>query len=306
MTKLNSGDTSSWDHARAYAQLLGKVPSSFTTAIRQLKADHDKGIPMSRATAFQAGRLCRSPSLSASLMGAAKSYFPEIKIQEEAQLVQHLPIDSIAGLLGTAFYYFRVKKLANYDEWTQYAKGLPNRVELGGAVGKYIPRIGVSRGILAGAFDTIALTAFHLHDKKGFTDYRRFLKNKSKREDLTYENDRWGCTRYNVASILIQTLGFGVEFANSYAVGMLATDSEEKSLFGDAYCFRLTRIWIDALDDLGCEPDRAMRVEYYPDAAELSLLRERASRLLTAPLSISWLDKTKKDVEHIEDSGESS
>jgi hypothetical protein len=49
-----------------------------------------------------------------------------------------------------------------------------------------------------------------------------------------------------------------------------------------------------------------MRVEYYPDAAELSLLRERASRLLTAPLSISWLDKTKKDVEQIEDSGESS
>ena len=300
MTNNSEDGNTSWEHARAYANLLGTVPSSFTTAIRQLKTDADKGGVVSRPTAFQANRLCHSPSLSASLLAAGKIYFPEKNIIDDTKLVSSVPPDALAGLLGTAFYYCKAKKLAADDEWAQYAKVVPNRIEVGGIVGKTIPRIGLTRGLFSASFDTIALTAFHLHDKKGFTEYRRYLKNKSKREDIAYENDRWGCTRYNVASILIQALGFGIDFANSYAVGMLATDGEEKSLAGDAYCFRITKVWTDALEDTGKEPDRAMRVEYYPESAELAVLKECSARLKANPTTSSWLDKTKKDVENID------
>jgi hypothetical protein len=301
MTSNDDSGNSSWEHARAYANLLGTVPSSFTTSIRQLKADSDKCGALSRPTMFQANRLCHSPSLSASLLSAAKIYFPEKQITEDTQLVTQLPPESLAGLLGTAFMYCRAKKLANEEEWAQYAKIIPNRIEIGGIVGKTIPRIGVTKGILSAIFDTIALTAFHLHDKKGFTEYRRFLKNKSKREDLTYELDRWGCTRYNVASILIQGLGFGVDFSNAYAIGMLASDAEEKSLSGEAYCFRITRVWIDSLELTGSEPDRAMRVEYYPEAPDLATLRSHSTRVKESPGTSCWLDKTKKDMENIEE-----
>ena len=292
---------SSWEHARAYANLLGAVPSSFTTAIRQLKADTDKSQPLSRATAFQAARLCNSPSLSAALLAAGKTFFPEINLTAESPLVTTLPPEAISGLISTAFFYFRGRKLAAEEEWVQYSKIVPIRVELGGIIGRTIPRIGVTRGVLGATFDTIALTAFHLHDKKGFTEYRRYLKNKGKREDTAYENDRWGCNRYYVASILIQAMGFGVDFANSYATGMLAGDTEEKNLATESYCFRLLKVWLDSLESTGTEPDRSIRVEYYPQTAELTILRDRAQKLKSQPPTSSWLDKTKKDVETIDD-----
>jgi hypothetical protein len=301
MSNSENDSSQSWEHARAYSNLLGAAPSSFTTAIRQLKADCDKGGALSRGTAFQAGRLCNSPSLGASLISAAKSIFPECGVSNSSELVTKLPAEALAGLIGVAYYYRKAKKLANEEEWPHYTKILPTRAELSTTIGKNIAQIGITRGILMGAIDTIALTCFHLHDKKGFTEYRRALKSKNQRENVEFENQRWGCNRYHVGAMLIQALGFGIDFANEYANGMLGSPSDEKYLSSEAYRFYIGKVWLEALQDTGKEPDRSMRVEFYPDRSGLSALTSAAQKLISNPPSVGWLDAVKVDEKVIED-----
>lgn len=310
MAEKEDSSGSSWDHARAYASLLGTVPSSFNTAIRALKGDADKSGELSRGTTFQAGRLAQSPSLSACFSFAAKTFFPE-EVQRNPSMagkdfLKIFPAEAMATLIGTSYYYRKAKQLAAEDEWTHYSKNIHYQTDLGGFLGLVIPRIGLGKGVLVGAIDTIALTCFHLHDKKGFTEYRRLLKNKNVREELTHEQDRWGCTRYHVGGILLQALGLGIEFSNNYAVGLLASDANEKLLQPDAYTFRISRVWLESLMKNSEAPDRAMRVEYYPEAVGLKRLQTVAANLKNRGSEFSWLDKLKtSDSGEIEEGQES-
>lgn len=300
MAGQDTDDGSIWEHARAYANLLGTVPSSFSTAIRGLKADADKEQALSRGTAFQAGRLANSPSLAVGFLYAAKTFCND-EVQKRGTLTgkDYLEIfnpETLAALIGISYFYRKAKSLAAEDEWSHYTKTINNQADIAGFLGFHIPRIGLGRGLLVGVCDTIALTCFHLHDKKGFTDYRRTLKNRNIREDLSHEKDRWGCTRYHVAGILIQQMGFGVNFSNNYSVGMLADESNERLLQPDAYTFRIARVWLDALEKSGMPPERAMRVEYYPDSQGLDLIKKAADTVKRSGSQHSWLDKTKEEV----------
>ncbi len=289
-----------WDHARAYANLLGTVPSSFATAIRGLKSDSDKKQPLTRGTVFQAGRLANSPSLGVGFQYAAKTFRGE-EVQKRGMLTgkdyfEIFDPETLGALIGMSYFYKKAKILAADEEWTQYTKNIHYQTDLAGFLGYNIPKIGLGKGLLVGGMDTIAVTCFHLHDKKGFTDYRRVLKTKNVRADLRHEQERWGCTRYHVAGILIQQMGFGVNFANSYAIGMLADDAGERLIDADAYTFRIAQVWLAALEATGAPPDRAMRVEYYPDAKGLSAIKEAAENLKRSGSMHSWLDKTKDEL----------
>lgn len=299
------GPGASWEHARAYANLLGAMPSSFITTIRQLKADGDKGGPLSRTTIFQTGRLCASPSLSGTLIAGSKSIFPELNVTDSASLVELVPASALAAMIGIAFYYKKAKKLALPEEWAHYTRTVHNRNLLGSSIGKYIEPIGVTRGLLMGTMDTIAVTCFHLHDKKGFTDYRRSLKNKNKAEDLSFELDRWGCNRYHVAAILIQSVGFGVDFSNAFATGLTSSDeNEEKYLTGDSLRLRFGKIWLESLEKTGKQPDRAIRVDFFPEKSGIDALESLAKKINATPLTTSWLDAVKEEIDIPEDGSE--
>lgn len=298
-TELDSG--SIWEHARAYANLLGSVPSSFTSAVRNLKSDADQNRPLSKPTAFQSARLAGSPTLSAGLLYSAKQFYPDEMKKRPAQpsgkdFLEIFAPDALAALFGISYFYKKAKKLAAEEEWNHYSKSIHAYLDLCGSMGLNIPKIGLGKGLLVGAMDTIAITCFHLHDKKGFTEYRRTLKNKNLREDLKHEYDRWGCSRYHIASILIQALGFGVDFSNAYATGLLADETNEKYLDPLAYTFRISRVWAESLLATGKEPDRAMRVEYYPDKAGLNNIMQSISLIKSSGSQYSWLDKTKDEV----------
>lgn len=301
MSSLEADDPAIWDNARAYANLLGQVPSSFSTGIRALKVDGDKNQPISRGSAFQVGRLVQSPSLESALLFATKTYLPEEydkrpSLTGKDLLSIHSP-ETLACLISAAYLYRRAKKLANEDEWSHYTKTLFSETDIGGAAGFAIPKIGGGKGILVGCADTIALTCYHLHDKKGFTEYRRTLKQKNVREDRKHEIDRWGCTRYHIGAILLQGMGLGIEFSNSYAVGCLATEQQEKNLPPDAYTFYITRVWARALELTCAEPNRAMRADYYPEKGPMAHLRTVAESIKKSGSKYQWLDRTKTDAE---------
>lgn len=301
MTNSKQEDTGSlWENARGYANLLGQLPSSFSSTMRTLKGDADKGLPAGKSALFLANRLASSPSMKVSLYFALKTYQPELlegkSVITSKDLVKLFKPEDLLAFMGVSYLYRKAKKLAQEEEWALYTKGIHARADLGIFLGYSIDKVGAAKGFFTACMDTIALTAFHLHDKKGFTDYRRSLKSKNVVIDAAYELQRWGCTRYHVASILIQSLCLGVPFANSYAVGLLAEDSAENSLSPDAYAFKVTKVWIDSLEKTGKTPDRAMRTDFYPETAAFKRLTDQVARVRSEGSLYSWLEKSKDNL----------
>lgn len=88
------------------------------------------------------------------------------------------------------------------------------------------------------------------------------------------------------------SLGFGVDFSNAYSVGVTADDSTERLLTPEAYTFRIGRVWTDSLEKTGKEPNRAMRVEYYPDSSGLAEIKKATAQISSTGLP-NFLGSTK-------------
>lgn len=289
-----------WGHARGYAALLGHIPGSFTSAIRSLRGDHEKGITASPMTTFLATRLIGSPSLKASLYYVLKSYYPE-KISSRSSLAPRDLVEAIdpadfCAFLAIYYLYRRAKQLAQPEEWAQYAKNIHAVTDIGVLTGIAVPSFGAATGIFTACLDTIAVTCFHCHDKKGFAEYRRSLKMKNRNFDVPYEIDRWGCTRFHIGSILIQSAGIGIGCSDSYALGLLADDASEPLISEDALRYRAARIWIDALHKTATVPLHPLTSKFSPPKEKIQRLLDEVTAIKANGPRFSWLEKDVADI----------
>jgi hypothetical protein len=300
----NSGELNtaeSLEVARAYAGLIGEIPSSFSSTLRVLITDEEKhGGALSSTGRYLATRLLKSRGvLSAMYYGALT--FREEKLNSLGgpsleNLTKSFSPMELAGLIGLLYLYRRVRSFSAPALWSELQPRIRAMLEMGGHVGAAIPRIGLTMGTFVGCFTDMTLCLFQKQDEKAFKEYRRHLKSSNLPYDLPGEMALWGCTRFNVGSVLLQMLGFGVATANAYSQGLSCEHPLGEGLIPEAYRFKICAVWIEALLNTGAVPEMTHRGEFYPTQAASAVLLREAAIVKEKGTKHAFIEKTKEDV----------
>ncbi len=290
----------SWDFARRFASLFGGVPSSFSSTIRGVLTDWERTKTISHGNRFQMLRLLNTGSVKAPLFYAAQTFI-EDKIQDrdfiasEDFLSLFEPID-LCALIGMIYLYRRAKRIVVEDEWPFVGNPTSLSTELAGHIGFAIPAIGCSVGILGIGLWNLSYAAFASHDKKGFIEHRRALKIKKITRNEEMEMERWGCCAYQIATVLAQALGLGIQFSEAMTKGLSPDTRTSKTLEKEAYRFSIVQLWAEALETTGKIPNIAHKAEFYPSKGAVTLLEEKVASLTSAGSPYGWLDRGKEDI----------
>jgi len=292
----------SWEYARGYAGLLGQPPSSFSTVIRGLVQDHlAKREFCSGNPKYFLLRLLKSRSLLAPMHAALCAFDPDeftkdTKANPE-EIVKTFTTFELAYMLALVYLARKAKHICDPDEWEILSKLLNQSANAGYLAGRAIPPIGSTIGLMEGSIRFLGLSTFLKHDMKGFKDYRREVKKKGGDWEELTEYEKWGCNSLQIASVLIQSMGFGIPCANAYInafsiqgeVGDLATVEKMKQ-------FKMSSVWRNLMLAGISDPKFPLPAKFYPDKGVLTAAMELFKNLESDPALGFWLDKTKDDL----------
>ncbi len=296
MSEIKIDQEKQWEAARYFAISFGEVPNSFSSTIRGLIADDAKSADSySQGSKFMAGRLLKSASISTPLRLAMQLYFPDkaAALQNptpESFLSFFKPIE-MAALLGVVYAFKKVKRRAPADEWEQFSKTLTRCVDMGGLVGRALPKVGFSLGLLVGAFSGIAQVPFMLQNAKDFKNYRRKL-GKTVPFDFNLQLESFGCTHAHVCSMLLPNLGYGVALSQLIAEGLMGELVTPPGPEKEIYRSYIANIWIRSLFSTSQIPDIVHKGGYYPLKADLDRMLQGVE---AAQNTQSWLESAKVD-----------
>lgn len=294
----------SWEMARIFAALWGTIPTSFTTVIRHLMNEHSAGLARTAGLNRNfALRLLKTPSLLApirsfcSQYGVARGDLPQYEPSPEELIEMFSPYE-LAFVFGLVYVTRRAKSLCNSDEWAYLSEPMAYDLDAAVALGRVIPAIGAGTALIEASASSLGKMAFLRNDVKKFTEYRRILKRTGSAYDYDEENARWGCVHSQIASVVLQLLGFGVTRSNALATALTSASesgtSEEVAMIRD---FRMARLWRESVMSTGAAPTGAIQSMYYPKKSELEEALESVKNNRMRPAAESWLFQGKDSFE---------
>jgi len=291
----------SWEAARRYAALLGTVPASFQTTIRTLRSEHAAGSKsVTQASSFNVGRLVKSQSVKAALYFATRTYHAETiqskPLLTDRDLINLYQPGDLAALFAVLYVYRKAQRVCSNEEWQFITKTLHDQTDLAAFIGAAIPRIGLSLGLIVGAMLPLGFAFIAKLKEKEYREYRRLLKSKGITADLGEEQQRFGCTAVQVASILVQATGFGIPYSDALTRGITTFDIYDKALEGDALAVKTLHVWVESMQASGAAPDLRHRGEFYPLKEVLDRLVSQVEKVRGNGSLFRWLDKNKDDI----------
>lgn len=285
--------------ARKQAGRFGALPAPIFSATRFLLQDAARGAsaPSSNTNA-QLLRILRVPSLAVQVYFAA-ALFKKESLDSSDKLsyleLGHLfPADELAALIGVIYYTRKARTICAPDEWKYLIELIQRHANIGALVGINLSNIGFSSGLLVGALPFIGLAPISLADKKGFQEYRRYLKSRNLGLDPAFELDRWGCSGVQIGALLAQTLGFGIGVAEallnvaSEAPSHLIPSSDARKRLRAAFG------WIQNLGSDNEQGDEELSTLGGPPA--LDSLLSSCDQAKTGGSLYEWLSRTKADL----------
>jgi len=291
-----------WGNARAYAALLGEIPSSFTSATRTLAADPSENCSqLAPGAAFLTRRLIKTSTISTALAFAGATFHPErypnpAAVRPDSTLVDYRPLD-LAALIGLVYIYRRAKALCPGEEWSYIDSQISRYLDTAMHVGFALKNAGGATGIFLGGYIPLAQAMFLKHDLGGYREYRRHLKANSLWYDPNMEVARWGCSSAQLAAFFIQNFGLGVKLAQDFVTGVGSPLPDGIGLEDSAYRFYIVERWTKSLLHSGEIPDMTHQGRYYPLKDDLERLRSFATATRQTGSRYRWLEKSRDDLE---------
>jgi len=309
---MDEDSESSMRAAEKHARLLGNVSALFSSCIRiireaerafQANPTQDiSGITQGAALTL----INMSPSLKALFYFAASHFYPDSAKKVVKPTVRDVlklfSSAEIAGILGVSYLYRRLEKVCDREELERLRPLLLVHMEIGGLVGETLNYVGRGYGMLAGAVRYVALGTFTVAHLEEFKKYRRKVAAEERLFDLAAEEERWGCNHLQIASLLVQSLGFGVPagfgLVLANAAGSPLDLVEERAQDDEVRCWRAAMIWTESLHRAGTPPPGFddENNEMYLEPSSVEVLREHVTRISRDGSSFQWLLRRRSDV----------
>lgn len=289
----------SWEYARGYAGIMGTIPASFSTIIRGLMTDHESGMTkVEGANRYQVIRLVKSPSLFSTLYFACKALTPQIirrnGYTSEAEIVDSFSPFELAYLIGFSLLLRRAQGLCEDQEFSYIDDDITRNMNIGFLMGRAIPTIGAGCGMIEGTAPTLALCTFLRHDVKGFKEYRRAALKPGSSWDPSAEIKRWGCNSLQIASVIVQTLGFGVNHAQALIASREPSSLPDESRLTKDY--RMAGVWRESIIKTLAPPTSKIEGRYYPSNDALNSALNKYKELVHDRQLAGWLKACKEDL----------
>lgn len=294
-------DEQLWKNARLYSEQVGKIPISFSTAVRTLKLNYNKNFESGKSgynseSKFQTVRLLKSKSVLAPFFFATMTlYQEELKgktgLTAEQILEFHNP-SIAANFLSLLYYSRKIKKLCIPEAWVWLEKRVQEFSDIGILLGRSVSAIGPADGVIMGTMRHLSLGLFMAADNKKFQAYKRHLKDKKQSFDLQKEIELFECSHSYVGSILLQLMGFGVDYANAYSLALNSRHTDK--LIALAGKLRLTALYIEALYTGQEPPSLPEEHDYEISDHNMDILVDASERIRDEGSEFSWLLKKKE------------
>lgn len=309
---FRNGADASWVRAKEYSEAIGKAPSLFSSCIRAINKvesvldpiDH----PSVRELALSSSDfLIRvSPTLKSVFYFAATSLYPE----EVRGLTQISPksilsvfsVREVATIIGLTYLYRRCQKRCDDKEWQIISRKIHTQMEIGGLLGEKMSYVGRGNGILLGGIRYISLTTFAIKEPQLYQNFKKKVRAQSKIFDTESENEIFGCNHLQVASYLVQELGFCMpRSAVSMSLGMDAISADPSTLppklRASLLSWHAAMAYIESFHGTG-QPPESIDVEYALNlpAEELEPLKQRIWTVVREGASYDWLAKGRSDL----------
>lgn len=291
----------SWSRARKYVDQLGPIGglvSNCITGLRRLESSASNN----RASDLAALKiLYRGPSMRALLYFYA-AHVHNKKLNALEKLAQNSLINLIApvelaALVGVTYLYRRLARLCKEEIWEKQSSEIKTQIESAVTIGHALPEISVARSLLFGAIRPIALTILSSPTENEFKLYRRHFLKHNMLWDLREEEKLFGCNHLQIASILVQRLGFGPSCSLALSSGLDHSFSEHADLDLRAKSWQAAGIWIEAILVQEQAPTQ------YPEGEPFSLdpdnykaLHERIEAIQLVAESSIWLTQKASDL----------
>ncbi len=237
--------------SRRYANLIGTMPATFSSSIKELMGDDSKALSnLSEKSEFQVGRVLRGPTALALMYWASKTFCPHKMppgwIYSSLQIARFYPPSTLATILAYTYLFKRVKRIVKPEEWQFISEPLQKNIEICALLGWNIPEVGSTHALLGGGILHLAFACYSAHDPKGYAEYRRYLKIKKLVQSSEFEIKTWGCTSIQIASQILLQAGFGVTLAHQFVEGYrepLPNSNTERA----KNPFAMVRSWLQEL-----------------------------------------------------------
>lgn len=295
---VDFASTESLEIALKYFSLLGNPPASFSSAIRSMLSDHARKLEtLSSASRFFGQRLLRGRAIMTPMQQACALFKGKgaTGAMSARELMDSLRPDEAGALFGLFYYARRAKSICdNQEEWQHVSRHFELHINTGVVVGQAIPQVGLCLGMLTGGLPSLTLAAFLQHDLNGFKEYRRHLKSSHQSFDHKAEIKKWGCTSIQIATIMVQALGFGVELADLFR--LISVEGRQNLGVNHALLARLcvAEQWITALASRGEAPEppsNPAELELYPSQETATRLVSEVCEIRENSARYAWLDR---------------
>jgi hypothetical protein len=317
----------SWEFALGYTAAIGSLPSSVTSLVRQILMEcpentlvscqtttkgpqgektvsHENSAILTASARFFLSRFLRSRSVQAPYYYALLFLRPNIVNPAPNEVIQEgFFIDDFvnafkpeehAVLLPFLFMQRQTIKLINEDIAEVLTRKIQRGLNIGALVGQHIPSIGLARGLIVGFFRYLGMLPLAHHDPSGFRGYLKHLRRNELIADPNLELDRWETTSTQIALLLLQQMGFGMDFLTA-TMRALTTNSPRLSQQPLEQVLRAAAVWTDTLLLKEQAPRIPLPPQYYLTPAELERIRAVTPEKGAEPVA-TWLGRTSSDV----------
>ncbi|MCB0329861.1 MAG: hypothetical protein KDD70_09360 [Bdellovibrionales bacterium] len=132
--------------------------------------------------------------------------------------------------------------------WRSFLEEMINTVELGYRFGAHASLLGTEAGALIGFASHSGLGILMATDKERYKEYMSLRRTKPKIAPKD-EIECFGCELYQLSTLVLQQLGYGMDFAMGVALASGRLDDFELNVGKQAYVYEAAAKWIVALKD---------------------------------------------------------
>lgn len=284
----------------------------FSSCIRAIRtaelsfSQKDESV-LKKFTIDTAAFLLRSaPSLQTVFYFAAESLYPK-----ELEKIRPLTVEKIISLftpgevtsiIGLTYFYRRLQKRCDEEELQRITEKMVVHMRVGAIVGDTFNQLGSGYGMLCCGMRYIAQAVLLEVDPDGFAKVRRKIQIRKKLFDLALEEEQWSCNHLQIASLLVQSLGYGLGISIGLTGQYERVDADPPSdshpeVVGQIASVQGALIWSESLHGDGAAPaglDEASEL-YLPEEAQNEIVAQ-IQAILSTPEKLQWILKRVADL----------